>query len=221
MRSKLWVVVVVAVAAVITLSCAGTAQAARSHATPACATPGPAWTVPRGAHLVEDIIFRLRNGEDAGNVGYWALDNSIVQVRVWRVPDGTFYALFQVTDGRWTTYVGAFSPVVGVPEQAQGSGTYGGWWTVTFSGAVIPGQKMFGYLGTIDFGGTPYDISLGTYAAPQTGNTNSWDPIASYFTSPNNFNDETLLQMWEVYRYKCQTLIYTATSITGDIVVTK
>lgn len=212
---RLLFLVVIAVLAVACLGLLAAPALAKASIKPVSPPPPPP-----GSVLVENLTFKLINGEDFGTVGYWALDNSSARVSVWQVPDGTFWALFKVTDGRWTTFAGAFSPNAGVPEEAQGSGTYGGWWTVTFSGEVIPGQKMFGYAGVIDGGGTASDIALGTYDL-QTGTTNPWDPIASYFTSSSGFSDETLQQMWEWYRYNGQTLVYTALSTTGDIVVTK
>jgi len=230
MKRLLPVAVFVALAAMIVFVTAGTALAGPGAA-PACATTATTPAFPPGSHLVEDITFHVINGEDAGTYGYWALDNDMVRVRVWQVskvstfgaPYGEFSALFQITDGRWQTFVGALSPNKGVPELADGSGTFSGCWSQTFAGVITPGQNMFGNMGIIDVGGSKSDIQLGTYEL-QTGNTNTtWDPITSYFTSPDQFADESVPYYWELYRYKCQTILYygvnNAINTYGDIVI--
>ena len=90
MRCKLWIVVLVALVAVFTLVAAGAALAAGSQPALACATsasPAP----PPGSVLVEDIAFTVVNQNDAGNVGYWALDDGFAHVRVWQVSPDNFY----------------------------------------------------------------------------------------------------------------------------------
>jgi hypothetical protein len=231
--------------AVFTLVGAGTAQAAARHVAPACATPLRV-APPPGSKLVEDMTYTERNEQDPGNLGYWALDDGFVHVQVWRVAkvSATFGAPYsdfhmEVTAfGRWTTFAGALSPNCQAPdvvrEQAGGSGPFFAQFTWDFSGTIIPGMRRFGYLGTIDRGETKADILLNYYVDPVTGDPvqhgdyNPWDPITSYYNSPDSFNDLSTATWYQWWRYRRQ--VATATVIdnnfgqpieTGDIVITR
>ena len=216
MRSRLWIIVLAALVAVLTAVGTGTALAASSQA--ACATSAGTAGVPHGAVAVEDITYTMLNSNDGGNVGIWALDDGFCHVQVWRLSRGDFYAA--VTEsGTWTTFAGALSPGNGVPEPAGGSGPFFAHFTETFSGAITPGVQRFGYLGTIDFGETEADILLGTYDK-QSGNANTWDPFNSYYNNVSNVN---VLTTYGIERYRNQAFIYTVTdnnyNSTGDIVI--
>jgi hypothetical protein len=238
MRSKRWTFVLVALVAVFTLVGAGTVLAAGSRVAPACVTYVSPPPPPHGSHLVMNVRFMDLNGEDSGNVGYWAfLPATREHVLVWQIPDGSFYSI-ETMRGPWITYPGVPSsncdPTTGLPvEQASGSGTAHGWVTWTLTGKLIPGLDRFGWKPPVDEGGSPADVQLGWYGTPpgpvQVGNTGPW-----WFWYTNYFLDANGNPLaasatpnwgpgWEVYRYKCQTMTYnTAVSGTiGNIVVTK
>jgi hypothetical protein len=215
MRNKLWIVVLVAVVAAFTLVAAGTALAAGSQTLPAGAayvSPPPA---PPGSHLVMDATEVYTNVEDSGNFCYWALDDAIPRIQVWHVPDGSFYAILRPR-GIWTTFAGVPSPNCdgsGLPtEQAQGSGTYWGWFTVAFTASSY--TPKFGYLGTFNCGGTKADILLGNYSLQQ-GDNGALFAWQNYFPGFNG----SFVSFWEQYRYGCQTQVSDDAGSYGNIVV--
>ena len=226
--------------AVLVVACLGVlaapAMAAGKPAAPvhvACVSP-PA--PPHGSKLVMDIHFLDLNGEDSGNVGYWAfLPASLEHVLVWQIPDGSFYSI-ETMQGPWITYPGVPSSqcdsTAGLPiEQACGAGEFHGWVTWTFTGSLIPGLDRFGWKPPVDEGGSPADVQLGWYAAPsgaqQVGNIGPWwFWYTDYFVDANgNPIDPSATpdwgSVWEVYRYRCQALNYTDAGTFGNIVVTK
>ena len=71
-----------------------------------------------------DAAMTVRNYEDPGVVGYWALDNFVESFVIWQntgTTPNTFCALDQYS-GTWTTFAGALSPQNGVSEPRDGSG---------------------------------------------------------------------------------------------------
>jgi hypothetical protein len=169
--------------------------------------------VPDGSKLVLDITQKVTNDEDSGNVGYWALDDYNKHVKVWQIPDGTFYAVVGYT-GKWQTFAGALSPGAGVAQSKDAFGTYQGGYTATFSAtSVIP---TFGNVGTFDYGGTKADILLGTYGAGQTGPTPSFSWLNTYF--PGNTAFSYIDWGW-TYHYRSQAWYNYAPGTTGDIVI--
>lgn len=190
--------------------------------------------VPHGSKLVMDIHFMDINGEDSGSVGYWAfLPATREHVKVWQIPDGSFYSI-EWMRGTWITYAGVPSsncdPVTGLPvEQAGGSGSVRGWITWTFTGSLIPGLRTFGWKPTVDEKGSPADVQLGWYDKGQNANIGPWwFWYTDYFLDADgNPIDPSAMpdwgSGWEVYRYRDQAMIYNtaATGTTGNIVVTK
>lgn len=234
MHNKLWTVLLVTLVAVFTLVSAGTTLAAGSRAAPACVTYVSPPPPPSGSHLVMNIHFMDLNGEDGGNVGYWALlPATLEHVKVWQTAPGSFYAIMWAR-GTWTTYAGVPSsncdPTTGRPtEQAGGSGTVQGWFSWTFSGAAIPGLNRFGWKAPVYDGGSEADVLLGWYDNGQVANTGPW-----FFWYTNYFLDQNGNPLpasaepnwgsgWEIYRYHCQTMIYNTdvAGTTGNIVVAK
>lgn len=220
MKKLLPVALLVALATIFALTAAGTALAASSLPAP-IAPPPP----PHGSLLVEDVSFTMTNWADSGNAAIWAIDNGLCHVQVWRTSPHHFYYI-TTESGVWTTFAGALSPDAGVPELAGGSGPYFAQWEETFQGTIIPGQKMFGYLGTHDGGETAADI-LG----PQVGNTTTWDALTSRFDDLSGDNGPAadygfnMLTWYGCERYGSQAVVWTATdgwdtfATTGDIVI--
>jgi hypothetical protein len=175
--------------------------------------------VPKGSKLILDISLKVTNDEDSGNFSYWALDNYSKKVQVWKVPDGSFYAVVRY-DGKWQTFASALSPGAGKIEAKDASGTFAGGYVATFNGTFAPTLKTKGFIGSFDFGGTKADILLGTYGAGQTGPTTPFSYLSAYFTGVTNFAQPH----WGwTYQYKKQAWYNYATGdggTSGDIVVT-
>lgn len=171
--------------------------------------------VPTGSKLILNINYKVTNDEDSGNVGYWALDNYNKNLKVWQVPDGSFYAVVRY-NGNWNTFAGALSPGLGIAESKDASGTFQGGYVATFTGTFNHGTlKTNGNIGTFDFSGTKADILKGTYGAGQTGPTTVYDWESAYFTGGSSIND---LNWGWTYHYKSQDWNNFATGTTGDIV---
>jgi len=172
--------------------------------------------VPIGSVLILNIIYKVTNDEDSGNVGYWALDNYNKQVQVWQVPDGSFYAVARY-EGKWQTFEGALSPGLGEPQSSDASGTFEGGYTATFTGTFTPGsQEIRGNIGTFDLGGTKADVLLGTYGAGQVGITTPFSYLVAYFPGAADF---TYVHWGWIYHYRSQTWNNFDYGTTGDIVV--
>jgi len=186
------------------------AFAAGSH--PTFGTFVNAGDVPAGSKLVININYKVTNDEDSGNVGYWALDNYNKQVKVWQVPDGSYYTVAKYI-GKWQTFAGALSPGIGTPQTNDASGSMQGGYTATFDAPSC--ISAFGNLESKDFGGTEADVLLGTYGAGQTGPT-PYSFLGGYCNGYENFN----LNNWGwKYSYKNQTWNNFDYGTTGDIVV--
>ncbi|MCZ7356788.1 MAG: hypothetical protein O8C66_12055 [Candidatus Methanoperedens sp.] len=176
--------------------------------------------VPSGSKLILDISLKVTNDEDSGNVGYWALDNYNKIVQVWKVPDGSFYAVVKY-DGKWQTFKGALSPGNGSSQLKDASGTFKGGYIAIFNGTFDPGtRKTKGSIGSFNFSGTKADILLGTYGAGQTGITPTFNYLSAYFTGVGDFAQPH----WGwTYQYKKQAWYNYAPvdgGTSGDIVVT-
>ena len=86
-----------------------------------------------------NVHFLDLNGEDGGNVGYWAfLPATHEHVLVWRIPDGSFYSIETM---RWhLDHLPRRAELELRPRDrpagraGQGSGTVHGWITWTFTG---------------------------------------------------------------------------------------
>lgn len=143
--------------------------------------------LPANSILVLDITLQVINDEDSGFFGYWALDSYTKEVRVWQVPAGTFYAEVRY-EGKWKTFKNAASPGLGMTQERDDSGPMKGGYVATFAfaGAFNPGaQKIKGYIGKYDLGGTKTDILTGSTA--QTGPTTPFSVLTAYFPGYNNF----------------------------------
>jgi hypothetical protein len=169
--------------------------------------------VPNGSTLVLNIVYKVTNDEDSGNVGYWALDNYNKHVQVWLTPDGTFYAIARY-EGKWQTFAGALSPGYGVAQSKDASGAFEGGYIATFAATGF--TSAFGNSRTFDYGGTKADVLLGTYGAGQTGPTTPFSFLSTYFTGANGF---TYINWGWTYHYRSQTWNNFDYATTGDIVV--
>ena len=178
-----------------TLLTAGTALAAPTH--PTFGKFVNSGAVPKGSKLVVNITLNVVNDVDSGICGnYWAVDNYNKQLKVWQVPDGTFYAVARYS-GKFTTIAGENSPGDCGLTEGSGTGTYEGGYVATFSGTLI--APAFGNIGTVDYSDPlPFD----------------W--TSAYFTGFGNFNKSD----WGwTYHYKSQTWNNFASGNSGNIVV--
>jgi hypothetical protein len=172
------------------------------------------WTATKGTKVL-DISCSVRNDEDSGIVGYWALDTYCKTVQVWQDPNvpTNFYAIVTY-NGMWQTFKGALSPKAGVLETKNALGCMQGGYFASFTATSFT-QKC-GFVGSYNFGGTKADILLGTYGAGQTGGTPTFDWTTKYFTGFDNFN---YFNWGWTYQYRSQTWVNSASGNTGDIVV--
>jgi hypothetical protein len=171
--------------------------------------------VPSGSVLVLNVTYKVKNDEDSGNVGYWALASYNKHLQVWQAPDGIFYAVARY-NGKWKTFEGALSPGLGVAEARDARGTFHGGYTATFSGTFDPGTwKKRGNIGSFDFGGTKEDVLLGRYGAGQVGPATPFDVLARYFPGYTGF---AYVHWGWKYRYRSQTWNNFDYGTTGDIV---
>lgn len=206
MRISQFAAASIAAAAILTSA----AYAEPSH--PVFGTFVNAGDVPAGSKLVVNITMKVTNDEDSGNAGYWALSSYNKVVKVWQVPDGSFYAVVRYT-GQWTTFDGALSPGLGVEEPSDGSGTFEGGYAATFTAPKV--TPASGYIGTFDLGGTKADVLLGTYGAGQTGPTTLFSWLDTYFPGYAGFN---YVDWGWTYHYKSQAWYNYASGTTGDVV---
>ena len=171
--------------------------------------------VPNGSLLILNIVYKVTNDEDSGNVGYWSLANYNKQVQVWETPDESFYIIARY-EGRWETFEGALSPGLGSEQPADAKGTFEGGYTATFTGEFSPGEnKTKGNIGAFNLGGTKDDILDGTYVN-QTGITAPFNFLSVYFTGYANF---TYINWGWKYTYRNQTWNNFDYATTGDILV--
>lgn len=179
-------------------------------------------SAPTGSVLVLGISFVWTQVEDAGSVGYWALDTYLQTDLVWQARDGSFYEHILLI-GTWQTFQGAYSPVAGVPEPKDGTGQIVGAYFIHFTATFNPGSMpRFAFLGVFSAGGTQSDILLGMYAY-QVGNNALFDAYggewaALYF---DGFAGQTFLEYVYSYLYFYQgfpSACFGSTSVAGDIV---
>ena len=169
--------------------------------------------VPHDSVLILDINYKVTNDEDSGFSGYWALDDYEKHIQIWKVPDGSFYAVVTY-EGKFHTFAGALSPQNGVTETKDATGEFNGGYVATFRGTFSPALATRGYVGTFDFGGTKADILLGTYGNGQTGSTTPFSYLGSYFKGVDSFNEDP----WGwTYQYKNQTWKNLSVGSSGDI----
>lgn len=170
--------------------------------------------VPSGSVLMLDINYKVTNDEDSGFPGYWALDDYTKHIKIWKVLDGSFYAVVKY-EGKFHTYAGALSPQNGLTESKDADGKFNGGYVATFTGTFSPTLTTRGDIGTFDFKGTKADILLGTYGNGQTGPATSFSYLASYFTGVGSFNEDP----WGwTYNYKNQSWNNFSVGSSGDIV---
>lgn len=170
---------------------AGSVIVAVAAATPAGAATTCAGVVtqsqvapPPGYTQVINAVMTVRNDEDTGLIGYWALDNYTKHIQVWANPSGSQFYVAAFYHGTWQTFAGAQSPDSGVTEVADGTGSISGGYVGTMTGAMLnsPTEPTMGTVGIYNFGGTESDILLGSYGNGQTGATNATDWLSFYFT---------------------------------------
>jgi hypothetical protein len=141
----------------------------------------------KGATAILDIKFIVKNDEDSGIGGYWALDHFNEHLKVWKLADGSFYAL-KTYDGIFAAPTGGLSPNATSTQTESAFGDIGGGYVGTFTGTFAPGnQPISGNIGTFNFGGTMSDILLKTYGNGQTGVVPTFDWTTAYFSGFNNF----------------------------------
>jgi hypothetical protein len=137
---------------------------------------------PKGSTLVLDIKHAVQNDEDSGLAGYWALDYYTVHLQVWKVTDGSYYAI-KTYDGIFQTPQGANSPGATSPtiEQQSAFGDFSGGYVATFTdtSTINPsGYPTHGNIGTFNYGGTTADILLGISSA---GDPSHFNFLSAYF----------------------------------------
>jgi hypothetical protein len=143
---------------------------------------------PKPRLLILSISWTIKNDEDSGISGYWALDHVTTTLKVWALPGGNFYALKTYT-GVFSVPQGAISPGTAVGlENESAFGTIQGGYVATFTGQFTPGsQPTSGKIGTFDYGGTLSDVLLQTYGNGQVGDKHAYDWTTAYFTNVQNF----------------------------------
>ncbi len=171
--------------------------------------------VPRGSKLILNLNLKVKNDEDSGNVGYWALDDYQKHIQVWNESNGTFYSIVRY-EGKWRTFAGALSPGNGTNETKNATGTFHGGYVATFNGVFDPGsQKTHGSLGTKNYNGTVADILKGKYGNGQTGPATPFDWVSAYFANTTNF---TQTEWGWRYSYRSQTWNNFKSGTSGDII---
>ncbi len=148
-----------------------------------------------------NVRMTVRNYEDSGVVGYWALDNFVESSIIWQnngTAPYTICALDQYS-GTWRTFSGALSPQNGVSEPLSGSGRMMGVIVKTFTGTFLgpycrvtnthtcsgtySTKPTTGNIGVHNLGGNRSQIVLGNYASQAPFNPTSF--LTHYFTTPS------------------------------------
>jgi hypothetical protein len=142
----------------------------------------------KGATKILDITYTVKNDEDSGVGGYWALDHFNEHLKVWKLSDGSFYAVKKY-DGIFAVPTGGPNPADGSHTQTESAfGNTNGGYVATFTGTFTPGTNpTSGNIGIFNFGGTMSDILLKTYGNGQTGATPTFDWTSAYFSGFDNF----------------------------------
>ena len=165
--------------------------------------------LPPGSELIVAAYQEVRNAQDSGNFGYWAVSNYTRYIRMWKGKDGYHYAI-TVYAGSWETYAGALSPNYGNKINSDLNGGFMGGHIIAF----IPKEckSYFGSLDKIDLKGSKQDILKGTYEN-QAGPIDS-DLISQFCTDANNFS---LLDLNFRYEGKNSAFTVTKNGLTSDI----
>lgn len=141
----------------------------------------------------------IRNAEDKGTVGYWALDSYVESFVIWQntgTTPNTFCALLQYS-GTWRTFAGALSPQNGTSQAINGAGNMEGAIVKILTGSFLgpyckptatkpctgthSKKPLNGLIGTFNFGGNQSQIMLGTYANQKAFNPTNF--LTFYFAT--------------------------------------
>lgn len=148
-----------------------------------------------GQKMMLNVNWVGKNDEDSGLYGYWALDHFTENLKVWLLPNGTYYAE-KTYDGVFIAPQGASSPgstsgpPTGLVQNVTSFGSIAGGYAGTFSGTFAPGtQKTSGYIGTFDYGGTLADVLLQSYGNHQVGDRHAYDWESAYFAGGSQVNE--------------------------------
>lgn len=143
----------------------------------------------KGTKQILDISYIAQNDEDSGIGSYWALDHFKEHLKVWKLADGSFYAIKKY-DGIFVAPQGAMDPGTGIHPQNESSfGDIVGGYVAVFNGTFTPGTNPTnGNIGMFNYGGTTSDVLLGTYSS-QTGAPNPYDWTSSYFSTTSGFDE--------------------------------
>ena len=138
--------------------------------------------LPKGSKLVLSLTWTRINEEDSGKGNwYWALDHLTNVLKVWQMPNGTWFSN-ETQSGEFVTPQGALSPNAGTPETESGYGNMKACFAVSFTGTFNSGGgPSRGNLGTKNYGGTTADILLGTNNPHGDYSFFSWQ--RTYFTN--------------------------------------
>jgi len=163
----------------------------------------------KGAKKILDISYTAQNDEDSGVGGYWGLDHFTEHLKVWQLPDNTFYAL-KTYDGVFITPQGAVNPADSTYTQTESSfGTIKGGYVATFAGTFTPGSNpTTGNIGTFNYGGTTSDILLKTYTSQQ-GDLSPYSFLTAYFTG----SDASFTETHWGWTYELNQIFHSNTSV--------
>lgn len=100
--------------------------------------------------LVVDVVQKVRNDVETGTKGnYWAFDDYVRRIRVWRTGTNVFCAI-AVYDGKFTTIAGPSPGGTGdVPAGLQGH--FRGGFRMDFTASLRPAKPTRGSIGTYDY----------------------------------------------------------------------
>lgn len=142
----------------------------------------------RGVKQILDISYIVQNDEDSGIGSYWALDHLNEHLKVWKLADGSFYAIKKF-DGIFATPQGALDPGTGTHTQNESSfGDITGGYVAILNGTFTPGiHPTSGNIGTFNYGGTTSAILLG--ASNDQGPPTPYDWTTAYFSTQSGFTE--------------------------------
>ncbi len=203
-RYVLAAIALLAVLLVLTLAGKNTAQVSSATTQPANsiqATPVhfsiPANNKPGNSSRL-NITYNILNDEDYANHGYWAIGNYTKHINATFIGKGTYLAEITLS-GSWRTVKGAKSPNAGVPEPANGSGTFNSIYYVLVPGRLNNSNMLSGFIGTFNLNG-----SIGRILN-QTQPRYSFNWTSAYFGTANEYIN--LVSENTIFVYQNQTLI--------------